>query len=253
MMKELRRDHILSLLKKHKKMENSNLQKELFCSPSTLRRELLLLEKEGLIRRYRGGVVLEVEKNHVISTRYRENVMILEKEHIAEIASTFIGPGMSLFIDASSTAKALLPYLANLSNGVIITNGLKIAYELLHVCQQDTKIYMIGGEAIKDAESVVGDYGNSFLELFHIDLCILSSTGIDLTGVYEANFAQALFKKKVMNLAEQCLLLVDYTKFEKKHAYKFSDWSSFECVITNHQPTLEYLNLARKLGVELLY
>lgn len=252
-MKETRREQILSLLKKHKKLENSSLQNELFCSPSTLRRELLLLEKEGLIRRYRGGVVLEVEKNHIISTRYRENVMILEKEHIAEIASTFIGPGMSLFIDASSTAKSLLPYLAKLSNGVIITNGLKIAYELLHVTQQDTKIYMIGGEAIKDAESIVGDYGNSFLELFHIDLCILSSTGVDLTGIYEANFAQALFKKKVMRLAEQSLLLVDYTKFGKKHAYKFSDWSSFESVITNHQPSTEYLQLAKKLGVEFLY
>ncbi|MGG0740925.1 DeoR/GlpR family DNA-binding transcription regulator [Niallia taxi] len=253
MMKEPRREQILSLLKKHKQMENIHLQKKLFCSLSTLRRELLLLEKEGLIRRYRGGVVLEVEKNHIISTRYRENVMILEKEHIAEIASTFIGPGMSLFIDSSSTAKALIPHLAKLSNGVIITNGLKIAYELLHVCQQDTKIYMIGGEAIKDSESVVGDYGNSFLELFHIDLCILSSTGIDLKGIYEANFAQALFKKKVMRLAEQSLLLVDYTKFGKKHAYKFSDWSSFESVITNLEPSTEYLLLAKKLGFEFLY
>ncbi|SEO02063.1 transcriptional regulator, DeoR family [Amphibacillus marinus] len=253
MVNELRKDQILSLLKKHKKMENSDLQKELFCSLSTLRRELLLLEKEGLIRRYRGGVVLEVEKNHVISTRYREHVMIREKEYIAEIASTFIGPGMSLFIDSSSTAKSLVPYLAKLPNSVIITNGLQIAYELLQVCQQDTKIYMIGGEAIKDAESVVGDYGNSFLELFHIDLCILSSTGIDLTGIYEANFAQALFKKKVMNLAKQSLLLVDYTKFGKSHAYKFSDWSSFESVITDHQPTQDYLEVAKKASLEFLY
>ncbi|EPP7187179.1 DeoR family transcriptional regulator [Enterococcus hirae] len=104
-MTESRKEQILTLLKKYKKLDNSELQKQLFCSPSTLRRELVALEKDGIIRRYRGGVVLEVERNHVISTNYRENVMVQEKEKIAEIASTFIGPGMSLFIDSSSTVK----------------------------------------------------------------------------------------------------------------------------------------------------
>lgn len=248
-MDEPRREQILSLLAIHKKMDNVVLRELLFCSTSTLRRELISLEKEGLIRRYRGGVVLEVERNHVISTRYRENVMIKEKEYIAEIASTFIGPGMSLFIDSSSTVKALLPYLSTLSNSVIITNGLRAAYELLHICQSDTKVYMVGGEAIKDAESVVGDYGNEFLHLFHIDLCLLSSTGIDLEGIYEANFAQALFKKKLMTLAEKSLLLVDHTKFGKKHAYRFSDLHSFESIITNEEPEKSYLSL----NIEFLY
>lgn len=252
-MTDSRRKQILTLLKKHKKMDNIDLQKALFCSLSTLRRDLLLLEKEGLIRRYRGGVVLEVERNHVISTRYRENVMIYEKEYIAEIASTFLGPGMSIFIDSSSTAKALLPYLSELSNSVIITNGLQIAYELLHESQEGTKIYMIGGEAIKDAESVVGDYGNSFLNLFQIDLFILSSTGIDSEGIYEANFAQALFKKKIMRMAQQNLLLVDDTKFEKKHAYKLADWSALECIISNKKPPETYLKRAQILNIDFLF
>lgn len=252
-MNNSRKEQIVDLLKKYKKLDNSELQKKLFCSPSTLRRELLALEKEGFIRRYRGGVVLEVERNHIISTNYRENVMIYEKEKIAEIASTFIGPGMSIFIDSSSTVKMLLPYLSTISKLVIITNGLKIAYELSHVCTEDSKIFMIAGEVIKDAESVVGDYGNSFLELFQIDLCIFSSTGIDLAGIYEANFAQALVKKKAMSMGDKSLLLADYTKFGKKHAYKFSDWASFEYIITDQQPKKEYLDIASRYDTEILY
>ncbi|EMF0080398.1 DeoR/GlpR transcriptional regulator [Enterococcus hirae] len=252
-MTESRKEQILTLLKKYKKLDNSELQKQLFCSPSTLRRELVALEKDGIIRRYRGGVVLEVERNHVISTNYRENVMVQEKEKIAEIASTFIGPGMSLFIDSSSTVKQLLPYLVKLSNLVVITNGLKIAYELSQACTEDSKVFMLAGEVIKDAESVVGDYGNSFLDLFQIDLCIFSSTGIDLSGIYEANFAQALVKKKVMSRGDKSLLLVDYTKFDKKHAYKFSDWTSFEYIVTGQQPADDYLQLALKHDTEFLY
>lgn len=50
------------MLKNHKKMSNHKLEEELAISSSTLRREILELEKEGLVRRYRGGVVLEVKK-----------------------------------------------------------------------------------------------------------------------------------------------------------------------------------------------
>jgi DeoR/GlpR family transcriptional regulator of sugar metabolism len=252
-MDDTRRNTILSLLKKHKKMCNSDLQHQLYCSTSTLRRELIQLEKEGLIRRYRGGAVLEVEQNHTIALRYRENVMVLPKKHIAEIASTFMGAGTCIFVDSSSTVKTLLPYLNNLSNCVILTNGLLIAYELLQACCESTKIYMIGGEVIRDAESVIGDYGNSFLEIFNIDLFFLSSTGLDTEGVYEANFSQALFKKKVMRLANQTILLVDHTKFGKKHAYKFSDLSAFESIITDAPPPSEYLRLAENSDTEVLY
>ena len=112
---------------------------------------------------------------------------------------------------------------------------------------------MLADEVIKDAESVVGDYGNSFLDLFQIDLCIFSSTGIDLSGIYEANFAQALVKKKVMSRGDKSLLLVDYTKFDKKHAYKFSDWTSFEYIVTDQQPADDYLQLALKHDTEFLY
>lgn len=252
-MDNTRRDTILSLLKQYKTMHNIDLQRQLYCSSSTLRRELIQLEKEGLIRRYRGGSVLEVEQNHTIALHYRENVMVLPKKHIAEIASIFIGSGMCIFVDSSSTVKTLLPYLSILSNCVILTNGLLIAYELLQKCSESTKIYMVGGEVIKDAESVIGDFGNSFLEIFNIDLFFLSSAGLDISGVYEANFSQALFKKKVMHLASRTILLVDHTKFGKKHAYKFSDLSSFESIITDSPPPSEYLVLVEKTDTELLY
>ena len=229
-MTDSRRKQILTLLKSIKRW-TILIYRKLCSALSTLRRDLLLLEKEGLIRRYRGGVVLEVERNHVISTRYRENVMIHEKNTLPRLPVPFRTRN-EYFIDSSSTAKALLPYLSELSNSVIITNGLQIAYELLHESQEGTKIYMIGGEAIKDAESVVGDYGNSFLNLFQIDLFILSSTGIDSEGIYEANFAQALLRRKlcVWHSRTFCLSMIQNLK---KHAYKLADWSALECIISN--------------------
>lgn len=117
--------------------------------------------------------------------------------YIADIASIFIGSGMCIFVDSSSTAKALLPYISNLSNLVIITNGLNTAYKLLQTCRLDNRVYIIGGKAIKDAESVIGDYGNEFLKLFRIDLCLFSSTAIDEHGFMKQIFLKHYLKRKL--------------------------------------------------------
>ncbi|MGM0124016.1 hypothetical protein IGI37_001390 [Enterococcus sp. AZ194] len=58
---------------------------------------------------------------------------------------------------------------------------------------------------------------------------------------------------EVMRLSSQTILLVDHTKFDKKHAYKFSDWSSFESIITDVKPNPEYLTLAENVRTEILF
>lgn len=250
---EPRRYQILSVLKKHKKRSYSQLEEELFLSRSTLRREILLLEQEGLIRRYRGGVLLELEHAHEVPTSFRQTILTSEKKVIAEIASVFFGPGMCIFIDSSSTAKMLAPYIAKLPRIIVITNGLHTASDLSNICTADSKVFMIGGEVIKDADSVVGDYGWSFLDFFHIDLCCFSAARLDTKGVYEINFTQAMFKKKLLHLADQNLLLVDHSKFDQKESYKLSDLSAFDCIITDKEPSDKYLELGKTLNIEFLY
>ncbi|MEG0598461.1 MAG: DeoR family transcriptional regulator, partial [Oscillospiraceae bacterium] len=49
-----RTDRIMDLLSTHKKMSTQQLCQALFCSPSSLRRDLRDLEKTGSVRRVRG-------------------------------------------------------------------------------------------------------------------------------------------------------------------------------------------------------
>ncbi|GAB2022699.1 DeoR/GlpR family DNA-binding transcription regulator [Pseudolactococcus yaeyamensis] len=247
-----RKRTLLKLLQEHKKLTNEKMSELLFCSQATLRRELIDLEKEGHIRRIRGGAVLEVAQNHEISVDYRYHINAKMKEHIAEIASTFIGSGMSLFLDSSGTVSKIMPYLATVSNLVIVTNGLKTAYDLIQIKTNDSKVFFLGGEVIYDAASTVGNYGNDFLDAINIDLALLSTTGLDENGAYEANFEQMMLKRRILEKSKASILMVDSTKFDKLEPYKLSSLSPFESVITD-TISEEQLTRLQDVGVELLY
>lgn len=243
---------LLKLLQEHKKLTNEQMSDLTFCSQATLRRGLIELEKEGHIRRIRGGAVLEVAQNHEISADYRYHINAKMKEHIAEIASTFIGSGMSLFLDSSGTVSKIIPYLATVSNLVIVTNGLKTAYDLIQIKTLDSKVFFFCGEAIYDAASTVGNYGNEFLDAITIDLALFSTTGLDEQGAYEANFEQMMLKRRIINKAKASILMVDSTKFGKLEPYKLANLSSFESVITDNISEKQMADM-QNMACELLY
>jgi DeoR/GlpR family transcriptional regulator of sugar metabolism len=243
---------LLKLLQGHKKLSNEKMGTLLFCSQATLRRTLIDLEKEGHIRRIRGGAVLEVAQNQEISVDYRYAINAKMKEHIAEIASTFIGSGMSLFLDSSGTVSKIIPYLGTLSNLVILTNGLKTAYEVIQTKTVDSKVFFLGGEVIYDAASTIGNYGNEFLESIDIDLALFSTTGLDENGAYEANFEQMRLKKWILKQAKSNILMVDSTKFDKSEPYKLASLTAFESVITD-AVTAEQAARIQAKEIELLY
>ncbi|MEG2653186.1 MAG: DeoR family transcriptional regulator, partial [Ruthenibacterium sp.] len=116
-----RNESILDLLAMHRRMTTQQLCDALFCSPSSLRRDLIHLEKTGSVRRVRGGAIFVAGSGFDYSSNFRESVNIAEKVCIAEIARDFLASGMSLFLDSSSTVAQICPILDHLRNVTVVT------------------------------------------------------------------------------------------------------------------------------------
>ena len=125
-----RMSKILDILSKRKMISTIQLESLMYCSTSTLRRDLIQLEKDGKIIRSHGKVRLVTTNNVEYTYECRKQEETFGKKNIAETASTFLTDNQSIFIDSSSTAAMLVPYFANLQNLRIITNGLEIARQL---------------------------------------------------------------------------------------------------------------------------
>ena len=227
-----RKREIVEHLNQHNGIASINyLSKKLFASRSTIRRDLISLEEDGMIKRAHGYVSLIVKsaKESPIGMRQIENQD--KKQSIAKKTDSLIKDGMVIFLDSSSTVCQLAPILKTKHNITIITNGINIANELSHA--QNLTCFLCPGVLKHQSLSIVGEFTSEFIKNFHAELAILSCKAIRENGVFEGDDSQGLVKKSMMENADKTILLCDTTKENAVGFFKTSDFEKLSCLISD--------------------
>ena len=160
-----RKREIVEHLNQHNGIASMNyLCKRLYASRSTIRRDLLSLEEDGILKRSHGYVSLIVKsaKESPIGMRQIENQD--KKQSIAKKTDSLIKDGMVIFLDSSSTVCQLAPILKTKHNITIITNGINIANELSHA--QNLTCFLCPGVLKHQSLSIVGEFTSEFIKTF---------------------------------------------------------------------------------------
>lgn len=242
-----RKREIVEHLNQHNGIASMNyLCKRLYASRSTIRRDLLSLEEDGILKRSHGYVSLVVKsaKESPIGMRQIENQD--KKQSIAKKTDSLIKDGMVIFLDSSSTVCQLAPILKTKHNITIITNGINIANELSHA--QNLTCFLCPGVLKHQSLSIVGEFTSEFIKNFHAELAILSCKAIRENGVFEGDDSQGLVKKSMMENADKTILLCDTTKENAVGFFKTSDFEKLSCLISDapFSPSLQK-NLEEKI------
>lgn len=227
-----RKREILENLNQHNGIASINyLSKKLFASRSTIRRDLISLEEDGMIKRAHGYVSLIVKsaKESPISMRQVENLN--KKQIIAKKTDALIKDGMVLFLDSSSTVCQLAPILKTKQNITVITNGINIANELSHA--QNLTCFLCPGVLKHQSLSIVGEFTSEFIKNFHAELAILSCKAIQEKGVFEGDDSQGLVKKSMMENANKTVLLCDHTKENAVGFFKTADFENISVLVSD--------------------
>ncbi|WP_314828364.1 DeoR/GlpR family DNA-binding transcription regulator [Oribacterium parvum] len=227
-----RKREIVENLNQHNGIASMNyLCKRLYASRSTIRRDLISLEEDGIIKRAHGYVSLIVKsaKESPINMRQIENLD--KKQSVARKTDSLIKDGMVLFLDSSSTVCQLAPILKTKQNITVITNGINIANELSHA--QNLTCFLCPGVLKHQSLSIVGEFTSAFIKNFHAELAILSCKAIQEKGVFEGDDSQGLVKKSMMENADKTILLCDTTKENAVGFFKTSDFDKLSCLISD--------------------
>ncbi|MEG0909979.1 MAG: DeoR/GlpR family DNA-binding transcription regulator [Ruthenibacterium sp.] len=246
-----RTERILELLNTRKKMSVQQLCTALFCSASSLRRDLMTLEATGSVRRVRGGAVLVAGTGVDYSSDFREKVNVAEKETICNITRDFLASGMSLFLDSSSTVAKICPILENLRNITVATNGIGTALALNHCEHVNT--FITGGHLRKGSATLLGELSGDYIDQFKADLALISCRGIDVDGAFEADPEQARIKQHMIANAQKTILLADNTKFGTHYFHKLCRFDALMAVISDRAPAPEIEAEIQRTGCEMIY
>lgn len=230
-----RRDQILEIVNKEKNISVKQLSSKLGFAESTIRSDLNLLDKQGLIKRIHGGAA-STEKNDDFDYRRFENRLNTEheeKKEIAQKAIEYIDNDEVLILDASTTCYELAKLLANTTLRLtLLTNGIKIAEVLKN--NPNISIVLIGGILARNSYAIEGDFGVDILDKFNIHKTFISAHSISLeNGMTDFNVYEVQLKQKFIEKSDKIFALIDSSKFDKKSASTICDISSIDLLITD--------------------
>lgn len=103
------RADIFDILCEKKRVSVSELSKLLYVCEMTVRRDLSEMEKQGLIKRYRGGAIY-IEGTELPISR-RMYLSEDEKRILAKKAEIYLADNTIVYIDGSSTCHYIIPHI----------------------------------------------------------------------------------------------------------------------------------------------
>lgn len=228
-----REEKIMEILKQKHTVGVNRLAEMVYCSGATIRRDLARMEKKGLVIRTFGAVTLNTtSSNSETPFEVREKSSIAEKRYLAQKAASLLRDNSTIFIDSSSTLFYIVPFIKEFNNILIITNGLRIANEILN--QTKHTVVMIGGTIQPNTNSVLGALAFDQIKSLHADFALISCFGFDIDfGLTEASADSAIIKKIMVDNSSYIISVFDNTKFGQKAAFKSIDINKINAIVTN--------------------
>ncbi|WP_091016981.1 DeoR/GlpR family DNA-binding transcription regulator [Paenibacillus amylolyticus] len=215
-------------------MRVTELSERCGVTEETIRRDLDKLEQAGRLRRSHGGAVSVKYKEELQSEiPYPERAVAHaeEKRRIASEAVNMVESGDRIALDASTTAWYMAAGLPNIPL-TVLTNSIKVAAELSN--KEQIRVIATGGQLASRSLSFVGPLAERSLDAYHVDKVFLSCKGVHLTkGISESNELQALVKQKMIQIADEVILLADSSKFNIQAFTRVAEMSSVAKVITD--------------------
>lgn len=181
----------------------------LAVSPSTIRRDLAELRRDGRITRTYGGALL-TGHGHETTVDERDGQSWEQKHAIARRALEFVADGDTVFLDGGTTVGQLVPGLTSFRNLTVITNSLT---ELPSLLEASFSVIFLGGELRRPSQSTVGPLCEEALRRVSADHAFLGADGIVAgRGICEADLTQTIIKESMSRNALHTHVLADSSK-----------------------------------------
>lgn len=200
-------------------------------SESTIRRDLIQMNKAGLLKRVHGGARSVKNFSRDIAQNIRFSLHHQAKIVVARYAAQhFVHAGDNIFIDAGTTTYEMVPFLADIPQIKIVTNGVETALCSLN---HGLKTILIGGLVKDETHAVIGHTALSQLREMNFSAAFIGTNGIEHNGnLTTPDPEEAAIKAAGIKQAQQAYLLTDASKIGKRSFAVFAHAKDV-CVIIN--------------------
>ncbi|WP_421211966.1 DeoR/GlpR family DNA-binding transcription regulator [Aeromonas enteropelogenes] len=245
-----RLEKIMNFLKGHNLVTVDQLVAATEASPATIRRDLIKLDREGVISRTHGGVTLNRFIPSQPTTHEKMQWNLAEKQEIAYAAASLVKAGDSIVLDAGTTMIELARQLTHLPLRVI-TSDLHIALFLSEFKQIEVTI--IGGRIDDSSQSCVGEHGRRLLQNTWPDIAFVSCNAWDMEkGITSPTEEKSALKYDLIANAKRRVLLADSSKYGKWSLFRIAPLESLTDIVTDSRLDSDTIHALNQLPAHLI-
>lgn len=227
-----RQQRMLEYINRQGSASVKQLAEAFFLHEATVRRDLNALARAGQITRVHGGAAAMEGLQGEIPLYVRETAFREIKRELARKAAGMVREGNTIFIDSSSTAALMTPFLENKKNLRIVTDGAQTSLQLSRL--KDAQVFCVGGCLGGNSLSYIGPIALQNLSLFHFDYAFFSCRGVSLkNGLSDTTEEEAFFRKLLIQRSEHAVLLVDHSKINVTSFFEIAPLTAIHSLITD--------------------
>ncbi|WP_062109277.1 DeoR/GlpR family DNA-binding transcription regulator [Bacillus niameyensis] len=256
MLAEERRQKIVEILQKEGRVIAKDLSEMFQISIDSIRRDLTIMEDQGLLQKTYGGAISKIPTPKVRtmpqpeSRRYGDGAP--HQNAISKLAASLIKEHETVYIGGAGIQYGMLKYLPNDIPFTVITNSMKIA-ELIRK-QENVTSYLIGGKLrAESAGSIIDTLAIEMMSKFTLDIAFITGGGIAANGISTATPEGAAFARMVAQVSRKNICLAPHEKLGQQMFITLTPIEKMDVVITDQAAPETAVQEIRKRNVEIIF
>lgn len=250
---EERQQAIATTVIAHGRASVTDLAQTYDVTTETVRRDLAVLERAGVLRRVHGGAV-PIRALHLVepSVDQRESTRSAQKQAVARTAAEFFPQsGATVLFDAGTTTARLAALLPPDRELLVVTNSVPIAARLAGL--GSVSLQVLGGRVRGLTQAVVGEQAISTLEALRVDIAFIGTNGITARhGLSTPDPDEAAVKRAMVGCANFVVLVADSSKIGREEFVSFAPIESVDVLVTDVEISAEERAALAAEGLEVV-
>ncbi len=229
-----RRMRLQELFARQEFLSAEELCRRLGVSDSTVRRDLMEMESEGLLRRVHGGAVAVAVQNRddTLDFRRRATLQHDEKARIGTAAAGLVQDGQTVMLGGGSTVVEVARNLAA-RRVQVITNSVPIAQVFWD--SRTVEVTLTGGYLYPRTGAQLGPICEQMLASVSADVAVLGVGGISAAGLSDTNALIVGTVRKMIDAARRVVVVADHTKFGRDAMVRVYSLDRVETVVSGEE------------------
>jgi DeoR family fructose operon transcriptional repressor len=229
---EERQEEILRLARAQGRVDVTTLADAFQVTAETVRRDLTVLERAGVLRRVHGGAIPVERIGFEPALAARDSVLITEKERIAKAALAELPDEGAVILDAGSTTARLAQAIPADRELFVVVNSPVLATVL--GTRANLTVLLLGGRVRGKTLATVDDWALRPLADMYVDVAFMGTNGCSVErGLTTPDPAEATVKRAMIAAARRVVLLADHTKVGNDYLARFGALTDLDVLITD--------------------